>query len=498
MTPSPALPVAPLVALGALVGGILAGEAAGPSAATATLLVGVAGLALAAVVRVRVVRTAVVALALVALGAAVMQRALHGLEVSPLTRAVAAHDNVRVAATLVDDPDARRFDTSVLARVDAFDGRSGGGRRVLLTASGDVAMQLRILSAGESVVLRGWCTELEGFDVRWRWKHAVAELRVTEIVGARRAHAPLDRAANQLRDLVLAGSKHLQPVDRALLAGFLLGDTRGVPQALTDQFRAAGLTHLTAVSGENVAFVMALFAPVLRRAGLRGRVLLALVVLVCFGTMTRWEPSVLRAIAMATVALLAGALGRPTTGLRVLVLAATVLLLVDPFLVHQVGFLLSCGASLGIALFAKPITARLRGPAWMREVLGVTAAAQLGVAPVLIPVFGSMPLVALPANLVAVPLAAPLTMWGLVAGVIGGLARPLSPAIPRVLELPTVGLLHALISVADVAARVPVEVDGRAAWGLIALGALLAAAHRSRRLRRDEQRRHAGVPLPPR
>ena len=141
---------------------------------------------------------------------------------------------------------------------------------------------------------------------------------------------------------------------------------------------------------------------------------------------------------------MAGHLGRPTAGVRVLALAATALLLADPFLLHPVGFLLSCAASLGIALLARPITARLRGPAWMREVLGVTAAAQVGVAPVLIPVFGSVPLVALPANLVAVPLAAPLTMWGLVAGVLGGLARPLSPAIPRLLELPTVGLLHAL------------------------------------------------------
>src|SRR4029453_14358924 len=138
------------------------------------------------------------------------------------------------------------------------------------------------------------------------------------VLGVGAARAPLDRVANELRAFVLAGSQHLAPADRALLAGFLLGDTRGVPQELTDQFRAAGLTHLTAVSGENVVVVMALFAPLLRRSGLRGRVVLALVVLVCFGTMTRWEPSVLRAIAMATVALLAGALGRPTTGLRVL------------------------------------------------------------------------------------------------------------------------------------------------------------------------------------
>jgi competence protein ComEC len=492
VTPGPAPPVAPLVVLVALVAGILTGEAAGPSAATGVLVAGGIAVGLAVWVRAPVVRVAVAALALALLGAAVMQRALHGIAVSPLASAITTHADARVAATLVDDPDASRFDTRVLVRIDSFDGRTAGGRRVLVTASGDVAGQLRILSAGESVVLRGWCTELEGFDLRWRWKHAVGEVHATEIVGVGPARAPLDRIANRLRSLVLAGSTHLQPVDRALLAGFLLGDTRGVPDELTEQFRAAGLTHLTAVSGENVAFVMALFAPLLRRSGLRGRVALAIGVLVCFGTMTRWEPSVLRAIAMATVALLAGALGRPTTGLRVLALAATALLVIDPFLVHQVGFLLSCGASLGIALFSRPITARLRGPVWMREVLGVTAAAQIGVAPVLIPVFGSMPLVALPANLVAVPLAAPLTMWGLVAGVAGGLARPLSPAIPRALEVPTVGLLHALISVADLAARVPIAIDGRAAWGLIALGCLLAAAHRARRLRHDDR-----VPLPP-
>ena len=162
--------------------------------------------------------------------------------------------------------------------------------------------------------------------------------------------------------------------------------------------------------------MLALCAPLLRRLGLFGRLVGGVAVLVLFGTMTRWEPSVLRAIAMASIALVAGYLGRPTDGLRVLALAATALLVADPFLLHSVGFLLSCGASLGIAVLARPIAARLPGPAWVREVLGVTAAAQVGVAPVLIPVFGSMPLVSLPANLVAVPLAAPLTMWGLATG----------------------------------------------------------------------------------
>jgi competence protein ComEC len=487
------VPYGPLAVLGAVVVGILAGEAAGPGPATGALVAGVAGVLVAASLRASPARVGVAVVAFALLGGATMQRALHGLAVSPLAVAVERHDNARLAVTLVDDPDAARFDARALVRIEEFDGRDGGHRRVLVEASGDVAGHLRLLSAGERMVVRGWFTPLEGFEERWRWKHAVGAFHATDVLGVAPTRSPLSRLANDARARVLAGSDHLAPADRSLLAGFLLGDTRGVPDTLTEQFRAAGLTHLTAVSGENVAFVLALFAPVLRRFGLRGRLVAALTLLVTFGTMTRWEPSVLRAIGMAVLALVAGHLGRPTVGVRVLALAATALLLADPFLLHQVGFLLSCAASLGITLLARPITARLRGPAWMREVMGVTAAAQMGVAPVLIPVFGSMPLVALPANLVAVPLAAPLTMWGLVAGVVGGLARPLSPAIPWLLELPTVGLLHALIAVADLASRVPVAVDGRAAWGLVALGALAATAGRARRLRA-----HARVPVPPR
>ena len=478
------VPIGPLAVLAALIGGIVGGEVAGPGPALGVLVLGATGIVAAGFLRTSPLRLAVAVVAFALLGTAVMQRAIHGLAVSPLTVAVEQRADARLAGTLVDDPESSRFDARALVRVDDVSGHAAGGRRVLVSASGDVAGHLRLLSAGDGAVVQGWFAPLEGFDARFRWKHAVGAFHATDFLGAARAGGPLARAANDARTLVLAGSQHLAPVDRALLAGFLLGDTRGVPDTLTEQFRAAGLTHLTAVSGENVAFVLALFAPFLRRLAWRGRVVGAVAVLVFFGTITRWEPSVLRAIAMAVIGLVAGYLGRPTVGLRVLVLAATALLVADPFLLHSVGFLLSCAASLGIAVLARPIAARLRGPAWMREVLGVTAAAQIGVAPVLIPVFGSMPLVALPANLVAVPLAAPLTMWGLIAGVLGGLTRSVSPAIPRLLEVPTVALLHALIAVADVASHVPIAVDGRAAWGLVALGALAAAGYRSRRFRK--------------
>ena len=493
------VPWGALAVLGALVVGIWAGESAGPGSAGVILAVSLSAIAFAAWVRAPVARMTVGVLAFALLGTAVMQRSLHGLEFSPLRTAVQQRTDAVIHATLVDDPAAGLFDAMALVHVDtiSFGGRSegtdAGGRRVLVTASGDVAARLRLLAAGDGVVVRGWLAPLEGFDLRWCWKHAVGELHATELVDASHATAPLARAANATRALVLGGSESMPPVDRGLLAGFLLGDTRGIPREVTDQFRDAGLTHLLAVSGENVAFVLALFAPLLRRLSWRGRLVLGISVLALFGTMTRWEPSVLRAIAMAVIGLVAGYLGRPTAGLRVLVLAATALLVADPLLLHSVGFLLSCGASLGIALLARPLAARLPGPAWIREVLGVTAAAQVGVAPVLIPVFGSMPLVALPANLVAVPLAAPLTMWGLVAGVVGGLVRPYAPAAPRLLELPTVALLHGLLAVAAIASRFPLAIDGRAAWGIVALSALGVAVWRLGRLRG-----HGRVPISPR
>ena len=124
---------------------------------------------------------------------------------------------------------------------------------------------------------------------------------------------------------------------------------------------------------------------------------------------------------------------------RVLAIAVVVLLLVDPFLVHSVGFQLSCAASLGIALFAPRLTRWIRGPAWLRECLAVTAAAQLGVAPVLLPVFGSMPLVALPANLLAVPVAGPLTTFGMAAGAVAGLLHDVAPGLARVVQAADAG-----------------------------------------------------------
>ncbi len=252
--------------------------------------------------------------------------------------------------------------------------------------------------------------------------------------------------------MVLRGATVLPATPRALLAGFVLGDTAAIPAEVVADFRDAGLSHLLAVSGANVAFALAIAAPLLGRLPRAGRLVVGVGVLVLFGAMTRWEPSVARAVVMAGLVLLARCARAPRGGAACWCSPRAVLLAVDPFLLHSIGFLLSCGACAGIVVGAGPIMRRLRGPMVVREALAVTAAAQIGVAPVLVATFGSLPLVALPANLLAAPFVGPLTIWGLVASAVGG---TLGRAASAWLELPTLAMLQAVTVVAHQAAAGP-------------------------------------------
>jgi competence protein ComEC len=464
----------PLCALAALVVGIFAGEALGPGSADVALVTALALIIGGLLMRGR----RGFALALIGcalLGGATTQRALHGLVTSPLDAAVARRDRVQVQGSLEEDPSGPRFVVQVLARLSRVDGTDAGSRTVLLVGGGDVTTQLRVLEAGDRVTVTGTLEPLSGYDLRYRWRHAVAQLQVAELTAFAGPRSPLDRLANTSRGAVLRGADGLPATERAVLAGFLLGDTRAIPDDLVDDFRNAGLSHLLAVSGANVAFVLAVATPLLIRLRLGSRLVIGLLILILFGTMTRWEPSVLRASAMAGLAMGATFLGRPVPASRILTLAATGLLVADPFLLHSVGFLLSCGASAGILWLGPAISARVPGPKWIGDALGVTTAAQLGVLPVLLPVFGTVPLVALPANLLAAPMVGPLTVWGLVAGVVGGVV---GPGIAHWLQLPTFALLRWVETVARTAAEQPIALDGRGVCGLAALVCLAVALFR--------------------
>ena len=279
-----------------------------------------------------------------------MERALDGEVHSGLTSAISRETSVTVNGVLGDDPQTGRFETDAFVRVPV-----GHGHRTLLAvATGDDAVRLRVLEAGDRVVLSGRLGPLR------------AAASTTGAAGARgRPARPRQAAcavargtvafANRLRDVVIREPRRCARRRARCFRASCSATPARFPTTWLPCTAIRGLSHLLVVSGENVAFTLALFGPLLRRLPLGARTIGALVIVLLFATMTRFEPSVLRASALAVVALGSSFVGRPASSLRRLVLAVIALLVIDPFLVHSVAFWLSCGASAGIATLSAPI-----------------------------------------------------------------------------------------------------------------------------------------------
>ena len=345
---------------------------------------------------------------------------------------------------LTRDPSRTRNSVAAEARCD--------GKRVLVRASGGVGAQLAQRSAGDFLSVRGRLRNIDGPVATWmKGRHIAGRMSITGIDAAR-SGGHLARFANGIRSRLLASAEVLPESQRGLFAGFVLGDDRGQPPEVVDDFRASGLSHLLVVSGQNVAFTMAVLEPALSRLRRRRRLIATVCVLVLFATVTRFEPSVLRAVWMAGVVAIARCLGRPQKGLRVLAVSVIALLLIDPLLAMSLGFLLSMSATAGLALWSEPLRDRLPLPAGLRSAMAPTMAAQGGACIVMIPAFGSIPVVSLLANVAVVPLASPLMGWGVAAGIPAGL---LGRAASQLVHTPTSWVLSIVARSAQLAAVLP-------------------------------------------
>src|SRR5262249_31968548 len=150
-----------------LVLGIVVGEHQGPGTGTTELVLAGLMFVVAVVTQGRIGLVLGLGACLL-VGSALSQRALHGLEHSPIARAGATRAEVTVEAPLTDDPDGTRFTTRTLARVRRFrsaPGRwhDGGGRTVAITAVGTAGSRLGVLSAGDEVRVRGLLAPLTGY-----------------------------------------------------------------------------------------------------------------------------------------------------------------------------------------------------------------------------------------------------------------------------------------------------------------------------------------------
>ena len=216
-----------------------------------------------------------------------------------------------------------------------------------------------------------------------------------------------------------------------------------------------------------MAFVLAAAGPLLRRARPLPRLVVTLALVGWFVALTRFEPSIVRAGAMAGLASVAFALGHDRAPVRLLAVAVTGLVLIDPLLVWSIGFWLSVGATAGVTTIGPWLAPRLTALGWMAAPIAVTVGAQIGVALPSLLVFGRLPLVGTVANLVAVPVAGAVMMYGLPACVLAGAV----PAVAPVVVFP----LRAGVRWIDTVAALGAALEPPGPWPAIGWAGVLAA-----------------------
>lgn len=416
------------------------------------------------------------------------------VEHHPLRAAARTGASVTVVVRLSDDPR--------VVESEGYGGRRPLAQRAVVSAvleEADLAGR-HWVTGGRVVLLtpaQGWTGLLPGQRVRvggllapaLRADLTVAVLRVRAAPEVLSAPGPVQDAAGRLRAGLRAAAGVLPPEPAGLLPALVVGDLSAMVPTVEEEFRTAGLTHLTAVSGANVAILCGavLGAARLARASPRTAAVLAGLALVGFVVLCRPSPSVLRAAVMGSVALLALVLGRHRSAVPALCAAVPALLLFDPALGTDPGFVLSVLATGALVLLAPRWADALRRhriPPGIAEAVAVPAAAHVVTAPVVAGLSGQVSLVAVGTNLLAAPAVAPATVLGVLAAV-GAAVHPGLGELFVHLAGPAVSWL---VAVGHHGAAVP---DGVLGWPSGVLGGVvlavlvvaLLAALRARRFR---------------
>ena len=290
------------------------------------------------------------------------------------------------------------------------------------------------------------------------------------------SEASPQRALAELRMQLTSVLRAAAPGDAGvLLSGLVTGDDAGFSPERAQAFIRTGTSHVTAVSGSNFALVLGMLATMgTVTVGRHRRSWQAITIAgICgYALLSGAQPPGIRAAIVAAAAVLAFTFGRRPDFPTLIILAAAAMVLVEPRQVESLGFRLSVAASLALALVLPALFEHGRVPGIV-AVLAATSAAQIATLPLLLPVFGTLSLVSLPANLLVAPLIAVAMPLAALAGIAGMFWPPLGELIAAPAAMAAQATLAIVDTLGEPAWYVSVGVPTRDVAGVIALTAWL-------------------------
>lgn len=451
---------------GAVAGRFLSVAVAAPLAAVLTLAA-----LLCVCLMPRQARTVAIAAAFAVLGMLIMFLTCQGARAGMLPRLSARRAEVgvtgRVAGRVVEGERGVSFIMAV--REVREGGKSWITRENVLVWADDAGSASRVAIQGASVSVKGRLATPGGED-DWLLERGAACTISAGRGMIRRAPGPPDRVAmliNGVRQAISASYRRIfDPHVSGFIEGVTLSRLDGIdPQVLAD-LRNAGLSHVVAVSGLHVgsAAILALALLSIAGAGRKTRYAGAATVALAVAGMAAFRPSAVRALLMGCLGFGAAMFGREYDSLSALSLAGILIVFSNPMSVFDPGFQYSFAAALGIVLGARMKSAGdpISG---IRALLVVSATAQLGMLPIVLARGEGVPVTALAANIVAVPLVGPIlfTSWAAAA-----VSVP-SAWLGRLCAHAPAAMARLILGTASVMSRVPRSGLHRGAFAAAAL-----------------------------
>lgn len=236
--------------------------------------------------------------------------------------------------------------------------------------------------------------------------------------------------------------KYLPSTSAALLMGIVFGIKQNMSQQFTDALSASGVIHVIAASGMNVTmiggFLSSIFVFFFRR---QYALVLTILAILFYALMAGLGPSIVRASIMAILVFGAQIFGRQTLAIYSLLVAAFLMLFLNPILLSDVGFQLSFASTLGL-IYLRPILAGRNLGLIEKSIVGedvlTTISAQIATIPIIVANFGSYSLISILVNGILLWMVPILMVLGSVGAIFGFIFEP----IAQVFIVATIPLLY--------------------------------------------------------
>lgn len=266
------------------------------------------------------------------------------------------------------------------------------------------------------------------------------------------------RKIYELRNLMKTKIEKLLPKETSgLCLGMLIGETSGIEENMQENFRDSNLSHILAVSGANVSYIIVSITYIFNKMCLRKRLskIISIILLILFMLLTGCTSSVNRACIMAILMLIAELLYRKSDVYNNLAISALILLIINPYSLLDIGFQLSYMGTIGIVFLHDKIGSFIKINnkivKYFFEMIVVTTCANLAIIPIMMFHFNTISLTFYFSNIIVGPILGIVVIIGFIMFFISLIFTPISRLIAIVLNL----MLKFIIKIAEITANMP-------------------------------------------